>query len=222
MQKHFILACYLFLISLSGFAQTRWGLRGGLNFADAALKVGGLTSYDNTKMRVAPHLGGFAQFQVSSQFAVQVNALLSSKGYREKIDDNVLRSRPLYLEVPVYGMFQIPYKSIAIFLAGGGYLAYGFTGKTALDKADLSTGSAKKSTPIAWGFDKDDNDLIPLDAGLNVGMGIQTDLFQLGIYYSYGLVNCFADGDADNIWRNRVLSVSVGYFLTEPPRSRRR
>lgn len=81
----------LVLFNTISFSQTKFGIRGGLNFANVSEDLGGTESFDfegtNLKLpleqtnRSTYGIGGFIELPFSPMFYLQINALYNQKGF---------------------------------------------------------------------------------------------------------------------------------------------
>jgi len=60
-------------------------------------------------------------------------------------------------------------------------------------------------------FGTADDELKALDVGLNFGAGIEVKAIQLGLNYGLGLTNL--ENVEDEVWKNRMFSVTIAYFF---------
>ncbi len=217
MKKLFISALCLFAIAFGANAQTRFGVKAGLNLANqsysgSATNSGGTST--STSSVTGFHIGGFAEIGIASGFYFQPGLYLSTKGSKVKV--SFLGSSaegtitPTYLEIPLNFGYAIGLgeKAKLHFLAGP-YVAFGIGGKTKDPNG--------KTENIKWGSEKatltnnGGSDLKSMDFGLNIGANIEYSNFLFGLQYGLGLSN--VSPQEDTSIKNNVFGISVGYVF---------
>ena len=171
------------------FAQkVNFGLKGGLNLATIDNNQN-----DNVGSRVAYHAGLFANLPVSSQIAIQPEAVYSSQGAKYDFGNQDLNLTLNYVNIPV--MVQA--------MVGKGFYAQ------AGPQLGILTGVADKIDDTEIGSVTTD-DFKKTDVALGVGLGYKgLSGFGVDARYNLGLTNINNTGSA-NI-KNNVLQ--VGLFL---------
>ncbi|MFC6997852.1 porin family protein [Rufibacter roseus] len=91
MKKLIIAGAIMLLSSAGAFAQTSYGLKGGLNISSVRIPD------SNVKSLLGFHVGGFTTTQISDRFALQPELLYSQQGYKDAKYDY----RFHYLNVPL-------------------------------------------------------------------------------------------------------------------------
>lgn len=124
----------LFLITTFSIAsaQTKIGIRTGVNFSNAIMKM---ENGDKGETESIPgfHLGLTVDIPVAGDFYVQPAALYSAKGFKQKgkgfgySDD--FKADVSYLEVPINLLYKPKLAGGNLILGAGGYLGYGTGGK---------------------------------------------------------------------------------------------
>ena len=171
-------------------AQTKFGVRAGLNLADVAIK-----SEDakvESKIRPAFYVGGLAEFAFNDVVLMDAGLTYSNQGAKAKEGDGALRQHALNL--PVWFKYDFA----------------GFRPKAGLYAGYILSqqlkGNGKTET-----VDKDDYK--HFDYG--IGLGVEYNLPNNGLFfeasYNWGLANLDKNGDAKNYTNNRVIQVGVGY-----------
>jgi hypothetical protein len=199
MKKVFLLAGFTFLLGTVTFAQFTYGVKAGLNLANATIKSdAGSTS---TSALTGLHLGATAEYAVNDKFSVEPGLLFSTKGVKYSGEGNV-RTSVNYLEIPVNGVYKIDAGSAKVLLNAGPYLGFALSGKTKFD-------GGSESLKIGSGEDKD---LKAFDFGLNFGAGVLlNNKITIGLQYGLGIANLAPVTDGGNTIRNKVFAISVGY-----------
>jgi hypothetical protein len=110
---------------------------------------------------------------------------------------------PSFIEIPVNVVYKFGSGSIKFFLNAGPYFAYGIGGKTKYggESANIKFGSG------------DNDDLKPLDFGLNLGAGVEINNFIISAHYELGLANLVPAPTDNAEAKNRVIGISIGYLF---------
>ena len=171
-------------------AQTKFGVRAGLNLADVAIK-----SEDakvESKIRPAFYVGGLAEFAFNDVVLMDAGLTYSNQGTKAKEGDGALRQHALNL--PVWFKYDFA----------------GFRPKAGLYAGYILSQQLKTGNEITT-VDKDDYN--HFDYG--IGLGAEYNLPNNGLFfeasYNWGLANLDKNGDAKNYTNNRVIQVGVGY-----------
>lgn len=212
--KIFLLGA-IFLFSVNSFAQTTFGVRGGLNLADVTMKISGI-GIDATTMKPGFHIGAIMDHSLTDIFAFETGLMLETKGTKIKSSaiggvSGEAVTNIFYVDVPVNLKASYDFGGIGIYGLFGPYVG------VALSSKDKYTGEFKNVSGMSEYDNKigssDDDDLKRMDFGLMMGAGIEIDKFQLGVGYDLGLANIDPAGDSDNFVKNRVLKISVGLMF---------
>jgi hypothetical protein len=169
-------------------AQVKYGVKGGLNFAN-------LTGPDveDNKMRMSFHLGAFANFSVADRFSVQPELVFSSQGAKFEDPGDDTKYRLSYLNIPIVGQYNDP---SGFYAETGPQFGFLLAAKV---KDDGSTSDAKdafKTVDFAWAF----------------GAGYKfTDKASVGARFNLGLANVVDNDDAKV--RNSVIQIGIAYTL---------
>lgn len=193
----YLTAAFLCLAATCAFAQSAFGIKGGISFASEYSGIDG--QYQNTGIAASFHIGGFYNERVSRGFSIQPGLLLQGKGGKYDYNNQTYTDRLLYAEVPVSFMGNIQAGRGEIFVGGGPYLAY-------MVSARLTVGG--RSSRLNLGDQPDE--IRPFDAGLHFLTGYR---FAKGLILtlssSAGFVNM--SNQSQLSITNRVSSVSIGY-----------
>lgn len=203
-------ALCLFLLCAVGltaaYGQVKFGVKGGLTFADAAIKGGGL-EFD-TDLRTTYHVGAVAEFGVSEAIAVNTGLLLAGRGYNFTFDflgsSEETKTSLTYLQIPV----NIVYNADLFYFSAGPYLGFGVSG---------SSDDGEEEIDVEFGNSVDD-DISPTDFGVNVELGVNLSNLRLGVGYGLGLSNNIPgdikdDDTDDTTFRNNAINVSATFFF---------
>ncbi len=227
MKKFFVIIFVLFAYSMfyTVNAQFHIGLRGGLNIANMSVK--NIPIATDNKSIPSFYLGSFAEFNLTKKVSIETGLYLSGKGINSEFNQSLgffsvsgsAKITPLYLEVPLNGVYNFDFKLIKLRFFAGPYAAYGIGGKVNSDFSasglpiDLSSlGLQNETRNLVFGSDTT-SDIRPFDFGLNVGVGAQFRKFDFSIQYGLGLPNVAADNTTGYESRNRVVRFTVGYRI---------
>jgi hypothetical protein len=185
--KRISLLALLISAGLTMNAQTvNFGLKGGLNLATIDNNEN-----NNINSRLGFHGGLFANIPVSSQIAVQPEAVYSVQGAKYPIGNDEVNLALNYVNIPV--MVQA--------MVGRGFFAQ------AGPQLGILTGTADKVNDVETGFVSTD-DFKKTDVSLGVGLGYKgISGFGIDARYNLGLTNINNFGTA-NI-KNNVLQVGL-------------
>ena len=167
-------------------AQTKFGVRAGLNLADVAIKSRDVKV--ETKIRPAFYVGGLAEFAFNDVVLMDAGLTYSNQGSKPKEGDGALVQHALNLPV---------------------WFKYDFAGFR--PKAGLYAGYILSQQTKAEGK----TETVDKDAYYGIGLGVEYNLPNNGLFfeasYNWGLANLEKNGDSKNYANNRVIQVGVGY-----------
>ena len=171
-------------------AQTKFGVRAGLNHTDQAAK-----EYDikqETVPRISFYVGGLAEYAFNDVVLMDAGLTYSNQGYKTKIGDGKVIDHTLNLPV---------------------WFKYDFAGFR--PKAGLYAGYIVERK-AEWGgrtVIRDRGAYNYFDYG--IGLGAEYNLPNNGLFfeasYNWGLANLKKNGDAKNYENNRMIQVGIGY-----------
>ncbi len=193
MKKTILLVLSLTFFFIATKAQTRLGLKGGLNLANVSVTSGAISA--TPESLTSFHAGVLLETRLTDKLLLQPNLLFSQKGYRSGADTE---AKVNYIEIPV----NLLYEANKDFTVGVGiYAAHALSGKGTLNgKAydyDFSNGKANR-------FDLGVN----LIAGYEIVEGIK-----FSVNYTIGTANIL-----DNAYlkeTNKVWGFSLTKFIGE-------
>ena len=190
MKKILMTVAFAALAIAGANAQTKFGVRAGLNLADVALKSGDRKF--ETKIRPAFYVGGLAEFAFNDVVLMDAGLTYSNQGAKAKEGDGAFRQHALNL--PVWFKYDFA----------------GFRPKAGLYAGYILSQQLKTGNEITT-VDKDDYK--HFDYG--IGLGVEYNLPNNGLFfeasYNWGLANLEKNGDSKNYANNRVIQVGVGY-----------
>jgi hypothetical protein len=177
----------------------RFGIKAGLNVANATAEVSGLSL--STSSLFGFQAGVVGELPVAQEIYFNSGLLYSLKGVKYDLGGIEIKIPVHYLEVPL----NIAYKTglsetLQFFAQAGPYVGIGLSakGKSGDTTEDIEFGSG-------------DEQMKRIDFGLNFGTGLEINNIQLGINYGLGLKNLENDDEAK--FKNGVFSITVGYFF---------
>ncbi|MDB5264343.1 MAG: hypothetical protein JWQ14_3626 [Adhaeribacter sp.] len=212
MKKLFFIAIALFTFSFAE-AQTRFGLKGGINYSNIA---GDLQNQDIYQNKIGFNGGIQANFPIIADgfLSLQPELLYSQKGYQYRDEKftilGVERERKgkvnyNYLDLPVL----LKVNAGGLYFEGGPQLSY-LMGIRDNTEEKIGSSDYKNTTVV----DKDH--LAELEIGYAAGLGFQaTNGVSLGIRYNGGINKLAKDNGNDELTnaRNSVFQLQLGYLL---------
>ena len=190
MKKVFMTVAFAALTIAGANAQTKFGVRAGLNLADVALKSGDVKQ--ESKIRPAFYVGGLAEFSFNDVVLMDAGLTYSNQGYKTKIGDGKVIDHTLNL--PVW----FKYDFAGFRPKAGLYAGYILSQQT---KADGKTETVESDSYNHFDY--------------GIGLGAEYNLPNNGLFfeasYNWGLANLRKNGDAENYINNRVIQIGVGY-----------
>lgn len=205
MKKNLLLLAAALGIATASYAQTSYGLKGGVTFPKLSL-TGGSMSY-TSDAATGFYLTGYADVPVASNFSFQPGISLQNKGGKFTTDEYIDFETDatsgtvnlMYIEVPLNFVYNIPAGPGNVFLGAGPYAAYGVSVKA-------KTGSLSESGTF------NEMDLNAFDAGVNFLGGYRlSNGFLINAGYGLGLANMLKDVEGDVAMKNKVFSVGIGF-----------
>ena len=203
--KKSILIILLACISISGFAQYRFGLSGGISVSSLTGKDFSATDFPKIGMTA----GFFYEYEFKRNFSLFFEPLFEQKGaqytYYPRFDTEVnVNNRMNYLSLPLMAKINF----------GRGFNYYLTTGLS------LSYLLSYQSEVYAYtgGYELPADPFFPysynkLDAGASLGFGIMWKEVFLDFRYIHGLRNLYdAERDIPAI-RNHIISVKLAFSL---------
>ena len=188
--KKVLLVFAVFAITASSFAQTKFGVKAGVNFAN-----GSGDDFEDLDSRTGLVIGGFAKFQVAEKFAFQPEILYSAQGakYSESGYEETLKLN--YLNIPLMGKL---YVTEGLSLQAGPQVGFLMSAKYAFEEDGISADIDVK------------DDMKGLDFGLNFGVGYELPMgLGFDLRYNLGLTNVADNDEADG--KNAVLQITASY-----------
>lgn len=201
--KKALLFSFILSMALAVNAQ-HFGIQGGGSLANMKWESD-LYSL-NAKIKPAFFMGIAVDFPLNNSMVVNTALNYKHAGTWVKENKDLMAVRLNYVNLDVTYNYLIVLSSITIFFEGGGYLGYGFSGKTIFKPEE----GDKEEEKLNLGTAKED-DIKPLDIGLIVGGGVYFGKVKLGIDYVPGLLNL--SNDEDLTIRNTAITLKATFFF---------
>ncbi len=214
-------------------ANAQWITAGpeiGLNLTTLTSRYNGNSQTDG--VRPGLKIGGIVDIGVSRCFSIQPGLYYSMKGSANVdrvttvngnttvVNENTQDYRINYLEMPLNLLIRIGAPRAQFFFGGGPYVALALGGKaTNIQSRSVSnnngTGGFTDRTDYTLNIgDGTNDDVRPIDAGLNVNAGFQS---RHGMFVranmGFGLVNILPAGDNNNSMHNLSGTISLGWLM---------
>jgi hypothetical protein len=200
MKKYLIIAVLVLLTGVTGAqAQLKFGLKAGVNLANASLKgdvLDNLKSENLTGFQVGPML----EFQIPIiGIGIDAAALYSQEGFK-LVNDNLTETFKLNtIEVPVNLKYKLSIVNLlGVYAAVGPYAAF-----------NLSNNLKEQAKSRSFG------------AGMNFGLGVELlKHLQVGVNYRLGMTDDFSEIQLDNLGnyadlkaKTKTWSVTATYLF---------
>ena len=190
MKKILMTVAFAALAIAGANAQTKFGVRAGLNLADVAIKSEDVK--EESKIRPAFYVGGLAEFAFNDVVLMDAGLTYSNQGAKAKEGDGALVQHALNLPV---------------------WFKYDFAGFR--PKAGLYAGYILSQQTKAEGKTKTVKSDLYNHFDYGIGLGAEYNLPNNGLFfeasYNWGLANLVKNGDSKNYQNNRVIQIGVGY-----------
>ncbi len=190
-----VVVLVMLVLALPASAQLRFGVKAGVNIADASLSWSALDKGNVTGFHVGPSLEMGIPL---TGLNLDLSVLYSQKGV--KVDDLTMKTD--YLDVPLYLKWKIGLPIVKVFLQAGPYVSFRVAGDKLLDVPSKVIDDVKSKS---------------FGAGLNFGFGVEVfKHLQVSANYGLGLTNNFEAFKAEDLiskGKNRVWSVTAGYYF---------
>ena len=193
--KYLLIFVALFAVSTVG-AQVRFGAKGGLNIAKAEFNKDAFKSDNITGFHIGPTIE--AMFGKGG-LGLDLSLLYTQKGF----DSDEEKVKNSYIEVPANLKFKLGMPLINPYVAAGPYVGFRISG----DKAWTVSKSVEEQIKAK-----------SFAAGMNFAIGAELfDKLQLGLNYSWGLIDNYKTFDANDLdsykGKSHTWSVSASVFF---------
>lgn len=196
-------AATILVIPDPGTAQTAVGFRGGLTLSDISVESDEDIDFES---RTGMVVGGFAEFRVGEDLALQLGLSYTQKGGEAAAGEQAFGLELDYLEFPLLAVWSLPTSGgLGARLMGGPVVSFEFS----CDRTGL--GGLENSLDCETaGFETSSTDFgVQLGGGVVYHVRDAASLFVDGAY-NFGLSNWRSDAPGDEVARNRTLLFTVG------------
>ena len=206
MKKKLITTLLLLLVCLSGYSQISWNAKAGVNISNT------INSGD-VDFKPGYQFGVGMDYYFNNHWGIQPSLMLISKGYKikgdyppfinksEQLKSYDITDNKVYVELPLLLTYRFNVsEKLKLIFSGGGYIAYGITGKFK-NTNTLLDGSKRKDKVDSFsaGVEK-------FDTGLAAGAALEyNDKYSIGLSSDFGLKSTQAR------FKNRTYGLSFGY-----------
>lgn len=208
MKKLFFNSVFLFLVSLSLFAQnTRIGFTAGTSIANYTVKVDG--DDESSDSRAGLTAGILIDIPAGKNFSFQPALNFVQKGTKEKEGSEKVTLNVGALEVPLNFLYNSNGENGNFFIGAGPSLGFNLSGKLKYDD-----GEDTYEEDLEIGNDPDTDFIKSLDIGANILAGYQfPNGLLLSANYNAGLNNLFPGGSDDGTLKSRYFGIRLGWML---------
>ena len=206
MKKKLITTLLLLLVCLSGYSQISWNAKAGVNISNTI-------NSGNVDFKPGYQFGFGMDYYFNDHWGIQPSLMLISKGYKikgdyppfinksEQLKSYDITDNKVYVELPLLLTYRFNVsEKLKLIFSGGGYIAYGITGKFK-NTNTLLDGSKRKDKVDSFsaGVEK-------FDTGLAAGAALEyNDKYSIGLSSDFGLKSTQAR------FKNRTYGLSFGY-----------
>jgi len=195
-----LVICLMFVFS-NMQAQVKFGPKVGVNLSTMKMSYSGVSI--DPKTLIGFHAGVISEIPLIGNLALQPGILYSVKGTKINFLGVEGSISPGVIEVPVNIAYSLGSDAIKFTLFAGPYVAYGINGQTK---------SGGVSEDIVFGTEEDD-DMNPLDYGVNFGAGVNISGLFVSAQYGLGLANLSPGTTEDGEIKNTVIGISLAYLF---------
>ncbi|GAB4125260.1 MAG: hypothetical protein OHK0045_05430 [Raineya sp.] len=215
MKKIGLFFTFCFVVSFAVSAQTRIGVRGGLQLADMRSKPDERSELtDETKMLFGYQVGVVLDYSFNEVLFFQPGLIVNSKGSKLIIKDSLnlttttSKNNPIYAELPLMFGLRFGLENFKLFGMAGPYIAYGFAGKNYFKfETPIPALNTESEQAIRWGDETsltDVRDLRRFDMGLSFAAGIELRNMQISLHYNPGFTNVSPEGSGVKLYNTTI------------------
>ncbi|GBU07474.1 hypothetical protein AwDysgo_08050 [Bacteroidales bacterium] len=223
--KKFTLLLCLLSLSVSGFAQLHFGVKGGLNYSTVSASEYKPSEGPNPEFVITDldykssyHIGMLVQYRMQD-FAIESGAYYSVQGGKgvKKVGaaKYEVRADPAYLQIPVLLLYKFNVSDkFKLYPTIGTFVAYGLSGK--INKEYTANGN-NIHPPVSE--DYFNGNVRKIDWGTSAGLNLEYNKFVLGVAYEYGFLRVNStkvEGNAQTKGKNahnKNFKASVAYVF---------
>lgn len=192
----------------------------GVNFSSAIVKVdkNSIIDASSIKPKRGVVFGALIDLPVEDRLSISLSPSFISKGFTIESETTILNQNVSveatlnlnYIELPIIANYTISNGEIKFIGLLGGYVSMGVGGK-GVSKLNAGSRSSVDTRPVSWGAE--DGDLKRIDTGLIGGIKVERSKYWISGLYSLGIPNVFANRAEDQVFKNSVISMILGYKL---------
>ncbi|QCK15978.1 porin family protein [Mangrovivirga cuniculi] len=198
-------SAFLIFMSLNSQAQ-EFGARIGGNFSRFNYSVEEIN--EDALSLFGFHIGATGIYPINDNVRINGSLLYSQKGERFKEDGGTLKEIVNYIHLPFAIEYSFGGDQLKPFLQAGPYFSFAASSKYKIDTPDFS---GEVDNNIGNG---ENDDIAPMDFGLNIGGGVDVEKFRVGLNYEAGIANLIPNGwDSNETWKNSSFNINVSYFF---------
>ena len=191
---------------MSGYSQISWNAKAGINISN-------IINFGDVDFKPGYQVGVGMDYYFNDHWGIQPSLMLISKGYKikgdyppfinksEQLKSYDITDNKVYVELPLLLTYRFNVsEKLKLIFSGGGYIAYGITGKFK-NTNTLLDGSKRKDKVDSFsaGVEK-------FDTGLAAGAALEyNDKYSIGLSSDFGLKSTQAR------FKNRTYGLSFGY-----------
>ncbi|WP_026714989.1 porin family protein [Flavobacterium daejeonense] len=192
MKKVVLSAIAVFVFGITNAQDTKFGIKGGVNFANQKFEASGSSMTANSIVGV--QIGGLIEAKINDKFAIQPELLFSTEGSKLKADGEEFLFNLSYINVPVMAKF---YASPKFSIQAGPQLGFLVSAKGKYNGVKDDVKEMFKS----------------INFGLNLGAGYEfTEKCLVDVRYNFGLTDVAEDNNGEGLKvKGSVFSIAVGY-----------
>jgi hypothetical protein len=216
MKKLIRLSIVVFLIvfTFQSSAQVRFGVKAGLNLAKMLDKDSSTTYSDNFKMKPGINFGATTEIPVSESFSIEPGLFFSNKGYKMQDSAASLKFNLSYVDLPINVVYNIDLDYLKVSINAGPYLAIALKARAKSNEKIFDDGHGNKVDKVNLNLGRYKSDEAKqVDYGVSLGVGAEINSICFGVQYSLGLANITTNTENQNIFKNRVIGITVGYKI---------
>lgn len=198
-----LLLFFLFALPIISSSQVKFGITSGINFPYQRYEFNQYADHtERFKMITRFHGGIICEIPLTSKTRIQTALQVSGKGSTNSysINGTIYQKKQTLTFLETQGIVQYLLTK-KLFVGTGPVIGYAIQGKVSYnafpDEAPL--GDSQKH----------------FDAGILFQTGYNLRQFQFSLEYNLGLLNQFFSDPDILILKNRVMSISIGYFLNK-------
>ena len=217
--KKIILFAAGVILTMSSFAQLKFGLQVTGNLASANVKSKYDINFDKG-LAGLPGVSAIVQYDRGGHMSLRTGITYLQKGTELKYSFDEFGSTTTttllnYLQVPVQAIYGINVGSSRLYAGVGGYGGYGLGGHVKNTLWFHTDDGGYEITEKLKAFDKieeDGGDLKKFDYGLIGLAGVE---LKNGLYFEAGYEQGLANisRDQENTYKNNGIQITIGYFF---------